>query len=249
MPSVPRRSKDVSTSAIERQLTLLKNALTDDPDPSCRAAACHASGRALASCWPKLPKGPATHMLRTLGATCCRDSTSPAVREAALKALTACASSKHITSAGAGEKTLRKALRDASRHLHDKSPVVRNACAHLLGAYAQSTSIDAAFAAVGSENLLQRIAEDDSSRRGSSQAIARLLVKAYFPLEDGSRQVALAAALYSKKPLAARAFYGRLAELAPAEDVARFVVRSRRPLSRRRRASGLFFDFEAVRTE
>ena len=188
-------------------------------------------------------------MLRTLGATCCRDSTSPAVREAALKALTACASSKHVTTAGAGEKTLRKALRDASRHLHDKSPVVRNACAHLLGAYAQSTSIDAAFAAVGSENLLQRIAEDDSSRRGSSQAIAKLLVQAYFPLEDGSRQVALAAALYSKKPLAARAFYGRLAELAPAEDVARFVVRSRRPFSRHRRASGLFFDFEAVRTE
>ena len=170
----------------------------------------------MASCWPKLAKGPATHMLRTLGATCCRDSTSPAVREAALKALTACASSKHVTTAGAGEKTLRKALRDASRHLHDKSPVVRNACAHLLGAYAQSTSIDAAFAAVGSENLLQRIAEDDESRRGSSQAIAKLLVKAYFPLDDGSRQVALAAALYNKKPLAARAFYGRLAELAPA---------------------------------
>jgi len=82
---------------------------------------------------------------------------------------------------------------------------------------------------VGSENLLQRIAEDDESRRGSSQAIAKLLVKAYFPLDDGSRQVALAAALYNKKPLAARAFYGRLAELAPAEDVARFVVRARRP--------------------
>ena len=115
--------------------------------------------------------------------------------------------------------------------MHDKSPVVRNACAHLLGVYAQSTSIDAAFAAVGSENLLQRIAEDDTSRRGSSQAIAKLLVTAYFPLEDGSRQVALAAALYSKKPLAARAFYGRLAELAPAEDVARFVVMASRAAS------------------
>ena len=39
----------------------------------------------------------------------------------------------------------------------------------------------------------------------------------------------VAAALYNKKPLAARAFYGRLAELAPAEDVARFVVRPLRP--------------------
>lgn len=220
----PNSSKDVTSTAIERQLQLIKAALTEDPCPECRSAACHAAGHALSTCWPKLPKGPATHILRSLGATCCRDTTSPVVREAALKALTACASSKHVTSAGAGEKALRKALRDASRHLHDTSPVVRNACAHLLGAYAQAVSIDAAFAAVGSENLLQRIAEDDESRRGSSQAIAKLLVKAYFPLEDGSRQVALAAALYNKKPLAARAFYGRLAELAPPEDVARFVV-------------------------
>ena len=129
---LPRRSKDVSTSAIERQLTLLKNARPRTPTPA-RAAACPSGRpwRPAGRSWPRVPRrtcyGRSAHV-----AAIPRRPPS----ESRPQSINGRASSKHVTTAGAGEKTYESFTRCVSA-LHDKSPVVRNACAHLLGAYAQ----------------------------------------------------------------------------------------------------------------
>ena len=164
-------------------------------------------------------------MLRTLGATCCRDSaTSSRARSRPEGVDGRVCFPKRPDSAGAGGKLYERRWRRGS-------PLARQVAAEerlrsLTGRVrAIGERSDAAFAAVGSENLLQRIAEDDESRRGSSQAIAKLPSRAYFPLRTG-RDRRPAAALYNKKPLAAPGVLPEdLAELAPAEDVARCVAR------------------------
>lgn len=219
-----------ASAAIERQLELLRKALFDDT-PAVREAAADACGSVLSRFAGALPKARVVAVVKDLSVVA-RDSSSPAVRLAALSALNRL--SKHAVPLFEGgravaDKHVKAALLASRKCAHDIDAKCREAFFKVVSTYAkyvsQKPQEKSVLDIVGADEIIARLAVD-RAKPVADRLVSMFVANAYFPSASAVSpdHVERAVAFANKDAVAAKAFYSRLPSVASLESCAQFVV-------------------------